>query len=83
MYVAIALQRLAKPANSKETLVGTFFDESLDKAASAAEATCLSYRRSNGASYRYRTLVGKLTHEVIPPEEKVDIRIIDEEPLLK
>jgi len=71
MFVAVVT---AEPVNngnkSAPTLQYTAFGKTLLEAAGAAEANAINFRRSN-PTMKFRTVVGRMTEEVEPPEQRI------------
>jgi len=82
MFIAVVTQRVRSIPGAKWTVVYTAVEESASKAGSMAELQAAANRRANGPTYEYRTYVGTITHEVIPPEETVELRELKKDPEL-
>lgn len=71
MYICVVTQK-AKNSNSQELPYNSYLGTNPEKLATMAEDQAIACRRQN-PTMEYRVLVAKVTHQVKPPDHKVEL----------
>lgn len=69
MFIATIL---SKTGVNPEAVSSSYIGKTLEEAARSAEKAASAARKAS-PPYNYRVVVGKITHAVKPPDEKIDI----------
>lgn len=71
MFIAIVLQKQPR-TNTLEMIYGAATGDTLESAAAKAEKSAMAARGTN-PTWDYRVVIGKATHTIKPPNEKIEI----------